>query len=122
MDIKDLQDKIQQAELDLTLRATFDTRPLTALKAKLAAACRATPETRMTNICTPSMAAAGARVLHDWRKSVNMDLSWPKKIAVKVYLAMEIARIAGEVEKLLDATTRRAAANTPWNTPRNPED
>lgn len=71
----------------------------------------------MTNICTPSMTAAGARVLHDWRKSVNMDLSWPKKIAAKVYLVMEGERLRGEELARLEASDRRAAANTPWNTP-----
>ncbi len=70
----------------------------------------------MTNTITPAMRDAGAEVL-------KASVGWLSTaaglfyVAHKVYATMESVRLRGEELARLDATARRAEANTPWNTP-----
>lgn len=64
------------------------------------------------NICTPAMTRAGALTLRSARAG-----DFDKGTCKLIWEAMEHRRLADEAHDRNAATERRAAANTPWNTP-----
>jgi len=69
----------------------------------------------VTNLCSPTMASAGAIVL----KSIpwSGEGADPRRVAERVWDAMERQRIEDGVALRAEAARARDAANTPWNTP-----